>query len=222
MNWEKSKACTPLKRDFLNAFFAKERRFFLTGGSALGLFYLDHRRSYDLDFFTPENLDWLEVDGLARLCASEIQTEIHLLREAPTFRRYQLRRDDQNEIVDFVIDLSPQIDPLKCWVGNIYVDTLREITANKLTTLLSRCELKDIVDLYFLEQGGLRIEDVWADALQKDGGLDAGMIALLLDSVDLTALPDFMIKPLSLPDLRDYIDNLKKRMAILALPGSSS
>ena len=54
MNWVDSKSCTPLKRDFLREWFAKEQRFFLTGGSALGLFYLDHRRSYDLDLFTTE------------------------------------------------------------------------------------------------------------------------------------------------------------------------
>jgi hypothetical protein len=28
MNWEKSKAVTPLKCDFLQAFFSKEKRFF--------------------------------------------------------------------------------------------------------------------------------------------------------------------------------------------------
>ena len=38
MNWEDSNACTPLKRDFLRAWFAQEQRFFLIGGSALGLF----------------------------------------------------------------------------------------------------------------------------------------------------------------------------------------
>ncbi len=50
MNWEKSKALTTLKRDFLCAFFARNNSFFLTGGSALGIFYLQHRYSYDLDF----------------------------------------------------------------------------------------------------------------------------------------------------------------------------
>lgn len=57
MNWEDSKACTPLKRDFLRAWFAEEQRFFLTGGSALALFYLDHRRSDDLDLFASEVVD---------------------------------------------------------------------------------------------------------------------------------------------------------------------
>ena len=57
MNWEESKALTALKRDFLIAFFDRSQAFFLTGGSALGVFYLQHRRSYDLDFFTTEERD---------------------------------------------------------------------------------------------------------------------------------------------------------------------
>jgi hypothetical protein len=56
MQWEESSVNTPIKCQFLKAFFAREKRFFLTGGSALGLFYLDHRLSYDLDFFTVEEV----------------------------------------------------------------------------------------------------------------------------------------------------------------------
>ena len=67
MSWESSKAVTPLKRDFLKAFFAREKRFFLTGGSALGLFYLEHRYSYALDLFSQDRPDWLELDGVMRL-----------------------------------------------------------------------------------------------------------------------------------------------------------
>jgi len=72
MNWEDSNACTPLKRDFLHAWFAEERRFFLTGGSALGLFYLDHRRSYDLDFFTSDEVGAKEVQNLVHRIATRI------------------------------------------------------------------------------------------------------------------------------------------------------
>ena len=64
MNWEESKALTPLKRDFRVAFFEHGSSFFLTGGSALGLFYLDHRLSFDLDFFTTDDaLDWHLLDN---------------------------------------------------------------------------------------------------------------------------------------------------------------
>lgn len=218
MNWEKSKAITPLKREFLKSFFSREKRFFLTGGSALGLFYLEHRFSYDLDLFSNECVDWIELDGIMRICSLEVGATLQLLRDAPTFRRYCLETDECKEIVDIVVDLTPQINPQKQWLDNIQVDTLYEIMLNKITTLISRCEVKDIVDLYFLEQQGFVIEACFEDAQLKDGGLDPAMISLILDSLKVTELPDYMIKPLIIDDLRDYIFELKHRMAILALP----
>jgi hypothetical protein len=125
VNWEDSRSLTPLKRDFLKAFFARERRFFLTG---------------------------------------------------------------------------------------------HEIMVNKIATLISRCELKDLVDLYFLEKEGYRIERHFEEAQRKDGGLDPGMVSLLLDSLAITELPDYMLRPLTVGDLRTFVDDLKRRMAIMAYP----
>jgi len=218
MNWEKSKAITPLKREFLKAFFSREKRFFLTGGSALGLFYLEHRFSYDLDLFSMERVDWVDIDGTIRLCSEEIGASLQLLRDAPTFRRYSLETDECKEIVDIVVDLSPQVNPEKIWIDNIRVDTLREIMLNKITTLISRCEIKDIVDLYFLEKTGFVVEECFEDAQLKDGGLDPSMISLILNSLTITELPSYMIKTLTVDDLRNYVIELKHRMALLALP----
>lgn len=218
MNWENSKAVTPLKRDFLKAFFIREKRFFLTGGSALGLFYLEHRFSYDLDLFSQDRPDWLELDGVMRLCAEGIGATLELRRDAPTFRRYQLVRGRESEIIDLVLDISPQLDPEKPWIGDIRVDTLHEIVVNKITTLISRCELKDIVDLFFLEKAGYRVEDYFEEARQKDGGLDPAMISLLLDAQRIAELPDYLIKPLTVAALCAFVDDLKRRMALLAYP----
>lgn len=219
MNWEKSSASTPLKRDFLNAFFEKEKRFFLTGGSALALFYLDHRKSYDLDLFSTESIEWMEIDGWVRLCASNISAQVQVVRDAPTFRRYKLDRKPDAEVVDIVLDVTPQVDAEKRNVGGIQVDTLHEIMVNKITTLIGRAEIKDIIDLLFLEKEGWRIEDYFEDAKLKDGGLDAGMIAMILNSLKVSELPDYMIKPLTLDELRTYISDLKTRFLILAHPG---
>lgn len=220
MNWEKSKALTPLKRDFLRAFFSKEKRFFLTGGSALGLFYLEHRYSYDLDLFTIETPEWLEVDGVFRLCAREIGADTEMLRDSPTFRRYRLSRKAEAEVVDFVLAIDTQLDTDKEQFAVVKVDTLHEIFVNKITTLISRCEVKDLVDLYFLEQEGLCIEDCFDEARQKDGGLDPAMIASILNSVQIIELPDYIIKPLTLDELRAFVESLQERMVLLAYPGT--
>lgn len=81
------------------------------------------------------------------------------------------------EFVDVVVDRAPQLDVQKAEFGTIRVDTLREIIANKLTTLLSRTGLKDVVDLYFLEQAGHDLLASIPDAQAKDGGWEPAVIA---------------------------------------------
>ncbi len=219
MNWENSSAITALKRDFLKAFFTNEKRFFLTGGSALGLFYLGHRYSYDLDFFTTQRLEWVEVDGVVRRCAADLGASVQIVRDAPTFRRYLLCRESEQEVLDFVLEVSPQVDKEKNRMGGITVDTLHEIMLNKITTLIGRSEVKDVVDLYFLEKAGFRVDDYFEEARQKDGGLDPAMISMLLASMNVRELPDYLLEPLTLDELQLFVKDLQRRLALLAFPG---
>ncbi|NOY74957.1 MAG: nucleotidyl transferase AbiEii/AbiGii toxin family protein, partial [Kiritimatiellaeota bacterium] len=105
VNWENSKALTALKKDFLQEFFAVEKRFFLTGGSALGIFYFDHRLSYDLDFFTTESdVEWKPIEGKIRDICERINAEYEPVTRSPSFQRFQMRRGAEKEIIDFVIE----------------------------------------------------------------------------------------------------------------------
>jgi hypothetical protein len=218
MSWEDSKACTPLKRDFLRAWFAHEQRFFLTGGSALGLFYLDHRRSYDLDLFTSDEVEGKEVQNLVQRVASGIGAECRALRTAPDFHRFRLVRGEERELVDVVVDRAPQLDSQKTSFDGILVDTLREIIANKLTTLLSRTEVKDVVDLYFLEQAGHDILAAIPDAKAKDGGWDPAVVSMLLDGLDATELPPWLLRSLTREELLAFLHRLRLAIAAKALP----
>lgn len=218
MNWEDSKACTPLKRDFLLAWFAQEQRFFLTGGSALGLFYLDHRRSYDLDLFTSDEVGGKEVQNLVLRCASQIAADCASLRTAPDFHRFRLTRGQEREVIDVVIDRAPQLDSQKVSFGPIRVDTLREIIANKLTTLLSRTELKDVVDLYFLEQAGHDLLAAIPDAKAKDGGWEPAVVSMLLAGLHVSEMPAWMIRDLAPADLEAFLNRLRLAIAAQALP----
>ena len=220
MSWEDSNACTPLKRDFLHAWFAQERRFFLTGGSALGLFYLDHRRSYDLDFFTSDEVEAKEVQNLVHRTADRIDAECHAIQSAPDFHRFRLVRGGQREIIDVVVDRAPQLDPRKADFGVIRVDTLREIIANKLATLISRSELKDVVDLFFLEQAGHDILSSIPDAQAKDGGWDPAVVSMLLDGLDTSELPPWLLRSLTPEELHAFLKRLRLAIAAKALPPS--
>lgn len=178
MNWEDSNACTPLKRDFLHAWFAEERRFFLTGGSALGLFYLDHRRSYDLDFFSSDEVGAKEVQNLVHRIAARIGAECHAIQSAPDFHRFRLVRGEEREIIDVV------------------------------------------VDLYFLEQAGHDILSSIPDAQAKDGGWDPAVVSMLLDGMDTSELPPWLLRSVTSEELDAFSKRLRLAIADKALPPS--
>jgi hypothetical protein len=219
MNWEESKALTALKKDFLKAFFDRSQAFFLTGGSALGIFYLQHRLSYDLDFFTTDaHIEWHLLDNEIRSISAAIGTQCETVTAAPTFRRYQLNRGTEREIVDFVVEMVPQLDPEKNKFGKLRVDTLREITVNKICTLIGRCEVKDLVDLFFLSKRGFTVRDHFAEAHQKEGGLDPAMISFILARTTIEKTPDYVLEPLDLNELRAFVQGLQLELADLAFP----
>lgn len=219
MNWENSRALTPLKRDFLAAFFARNAGFFLTGGSALGVFYFAHRLSYDLDFFTTDDrVNWHLVDNDARAAARAIGADLRSITVSPSFRRHTLIRGTESEILDFVHEQAPQLDEHKDSFGIVRVDTLRDILANKIGTLVGRCEKKDIVDLFFLERHGWRALDHLDDARRKEGGIDPAVIAHLLQGVHFERLPDYMIADVAPAELEAFTRRLEREFSTLAFP----
>ncbi len=222
MNWEESKALTTLKRDFLKAFFERSQAFFLTGGSALGVFYLQHRLSYDLDFFTTdERIEWHLLDNDVRSISGAIGAECEAITAAPAFRRYALKRGAVREILDFVVEMSPQIDAEKERFGKVRVDTLREIAVNKICTLVGRCELKDLVDLFFLSKRGFLVREHLDEARRKEGGLDPAMLSFILARTTVDQVPDYVLEALDLDDLRNFVRNLQREFAELAYPDTA-
>ncbi len=218
MNWEKSKSLTPLKHDFLKSFFKKSQDFFLTGGSALGIFYYDHRFSYDLDLFTVKEIDWYFLEKLFISVAEEINAEYKSITKAPFFHRYELKRGKDKELIDFVIEKVVQVDKEKKTFDIIKVDTELEIGINKICTLLSRTELKDIIDLYFLVKNGFDIKENIEKAKLKDGGIEPAIISYLLSQFKISKLPDYMIEKVSIEELEKFISDIKKLMAEIAYP----
>ena len=204
------------QQEVLSGFFERESRFFLTGGAALAGFHLGHRRTQDLDLFTTE--EHIEA-GAAALTATaqELGASVEALQTYPDFRRYLLRRAGETVVVDLVRDLAPQLYGEKRVINGIRIDPPEEILANKLCTLLSRAELRDLVDVRALEQAGFPMERYFEAASQKDGGLTPGQLAWVLSEIRIgdDAQPPGGV---SASELRDYLQDLRARLARMALP----
>lgn len=207
-----------LQEKVLLGFFSKTRSFFLTGGAALAAYHLGHRTTDDLDLFT-SSADLDEGVSALQSVADEEGASIQALRTSPDFRRFLLTFGGESVVVDLVRDRAPQIHVEKLDRDGVLVDPPAEILANKLCTLLSRGEVRDLVDVLFLERAGLRVEDALAPASTKDGGLTPAQLAWVLSQI--TVGPDARIPGGITPDeLRSFLEDLVSRLARLAWPAT--
>ena len=121
--------------------------FYLTGGSALGRFYLNHRFSADLDFFMNKNE---EFHGLIKNIEIVLAKQFSLLKGQSIiyedFVRFYIEDEEEVLKIEFVNDIA-----YRCGVPNNYkygfIDTPLNILTNKLTALVSRDEPKDVFDI---------------------------------------------------------------------------
>lgn len=208
---------SPMQDEVLEAFFAREKGFFLTGGAALAGFHLGHRTTDDLDLFTVEPDAFERGRHVLADLAAAVGAQHAVRQDAPGFRRTVLTRGDDAVVVDLVLERAPQMTFPKLTLRGVIVDPPAEIAANKLTTLAGRAEERDLVDLMFLERAGHRVEDSLAPALAKDGGCTPATLAWLLSEV---SIPDGAKLPagVSPAELRAFVTDLGARLRRAAFP----
>ncbi len=208
----------PLQTNLLDAFFRRERGFYLTGGAALAGFHLGHRTTDDLDLFASEDrLD--DGDRALRDAAKELNATIESVQTTPEFRRRIVRRQSESVVVDLVFEPVPQLSSKKLEIHGIRVDPPEEIFSNKLCTLMSRAEVRDLVDVMFLERTGLRAEAYLEAAHAKDSGFTAAQLAWVLSQIaigDDAAIPGD-VRP---DELRGFLHSLVERLTSIARPRS--
>jgi hypothetical protein len=211
-----SSQLSALQQDFLRAFFQREDRFFLTGGAALAGFHLRHRETHDLDLFTLEDA---MTDGMGAVydVARELGGTLEAIQTSPDFRRVLLRRREEAIVIDLVHEYVAQAVPEKPVVNGVRVDPPQEILANKLCALLSRSEIRDLVDVRALELAGYPMDDALKAAATKDKGLTPAQLGWVLSEIELG---DDLIPPggVSAEELRRYLKEFITRLAGHAFP----
>ncbi len=113
--------------------------------------------------------------------------------------------------MDLIREYVVQMSPEKLIIGNIRVDPPEEIMANKLCALLSRSEIRDLVDVRALELAGYKLEDALTAAQAKDRGLPPAQLAWVLSQIEFGS---DMIQPgdVSAQELRAYLAELIIRL----------
>jgi len=123
---------------------------YLTGGTALARFHFSHRLSEDLDFFTTtDNLQVIANDLRLKLIQQGFEVETDQL--SVYFSRFYLLDDDVRLKIEFAKELH-LIDPLEQTEKQIFINSLEDIGANKISAFEDRATIKDLVDLYYITQ----------------------------------------------------------------------
>jgi len=164
--------------------------FYLTGGTALSAFYLYHRRSDDLDFFTAEDV---EIEPILSFLNS-IPGKKGIKYERKYDRRIFLLEYPHGSFlkVEFTRYPFKHIAPLKKY-ANMWVDSIQDILANKLISMTDRRDPKDFIDTYFILKvyPDLNLEEAINKSEEKFGvkGVSAILSGRFLNPPDLGNIP---------------------------------
>jgi hypothetical protein len=194
----------------------------LTGGGALAGFHLAHRSTRDLDLFWRErgSLDRTPADAAHLLRANGL--EVQVLRSAPTFSAMRVGDGQEECVVNLVAEPFGPVDtPQRAEVlgATISIDTAHEILVNKLTALLSRSELRDLIDVEALLDAGGDLDRALRDAPRKDAGFSPLTLAWVLKDFDVGTLATAMaVGPAEIEELAAFKERLVQLLVGAAAP----
>lgn len=185
--------------------------FYFTGGTALSEFYLKHRESADLDFFSNVTFDPQILLETVNSWSIKYDFTAKPTFNDPVHVFFLSFKDGDSLKIDFSRYPYRQIEEPKDF-GGLRVDSLYDIAANKLLTVNQRTEVKDFVDLYYL----MKEFNFWQ---LKDGVIAKFNMEMdpFLTAVDFMKVEKFqampkMFKKLDLETLKNFFRKQAKKL----------
>ncbi len=185
--------------------------FYFTGGTALSEFYLKHRYSDDLDFFSLADFDSFALNQVISRWSKKLGFS-YSSRQIEKVFSYDLKfTEDYSLKVDFAMYPYIQVEPLVSFNG-LKVDSLQDIAVNKTVTLGQRTNVKDFVDFYYLSQKFGLFELVELSNLKFKRDYDPVLLACDFIKVEKFSFLPKMITNLTVDELKRYFLHLAKEM----------
>jgi predicted nucleotidyltransferase component of viral defense system len=186
----------PYQIKILRLFFATPfaKPFFLTGGTALSAFYLAHRDSKDLDFFSLDRFDLQQLGVVIADIAQEMGCEISTKVKSDTYNEIYFENKDWRQRIDIVKEQPKRFGDIVDIEG-VRVDSLENIGSNKINAIFGRLEIKDYIDLYsIVTQTKYTFDELFGLARQKDLGLSEFYFAnAIADISQIQTWPDLKV-----------------------------
>ncbi len=192
--------------------------FYLTGGTALSKFYLGHRKSNDLDFFTSEEEliqpFSLKIEAALKKAGFNVERK----RGFRSFIELVVSAPSESTIIHLALDSPYRLDSIIMAeeFPGLRIDSLKDIAANKLLAIFGRATLRDFVDVLFLVREKFEKKDLILMAKKKDPGFDLYWLATAFERVKEFSADSpemlLMVKPCSIETLSAFFDEWRREI----------
>ena len=189
------------------------RQFYLSGGTALAAFYLQHRYSEDLDFFSESEFDVSEITVFLKTIQKDLRIEKIDFQQSYNRNLFFLHIGEEVLKTEFTYFPFPRIEKGRKEYG-MEIDSLLDIAANKLFTIYQRTTARDYIDLYAIcKEKGFSIDElIWKAKAKFDWHIDPLQLGTqFLKAKEAEDYPR-MIREVPPPEWQNFFEEEAKKL----------
>lgn len=123
--------------------------FYLSGGTALAEYYLHHRYSEDLDFFSQKDIDPMAIHAILKKLTPQLKIQKVDYQQSFNRNLFFLHFKDEVLKTEFTYYPFSHIEQPK-EINAIRIDSLTDIAVNKTFTIYQKPRSRDFIDLYLI------------------------------------------------------------------------
>jgi len=190
------------------------QRFYLTGGTALSEFYLKHRISEDLDFFSENEVNSIPIVRFLKEKNKALELQKYDTRRILGLYTFFLHFKDKEILkVDFSYYPFSKIEKgIK--FKSLEVNSIYDIAVDKVHTVVLNPRARDFIDIYFIiKEKGYDFKKLLLDAKAK---FDWHITALELGArlIEAAKLSDYprMLKEIEHKEWKEFFLNEAKKL----------
>lgn len=190
-------------------------RFYLTGGTALAEYYLDHRLSEDLDFFAEHEFDPQAISAFFKKIKTKVGIRKTTYEQSFNRNLFFLELEHDSIKTEFTYFPFPRIEQRKK-IGSLGIDSLLDIAVNKLFTIYQKPRSRDFIDLYCIlqKEKSWTVDDLTKKAQIKfDNFLEPLQLSGQFTKADMLKDYPKMLRKLPDTEWQSFFINEAKRIA---------
>lgn len=128
-----------------------QQNFYLSGGTALAEYYLHHRISEDLDFFSLEEVNHIAIQSIFKKIKPKINFQKITFESSFNRNLFFLHFSDEMIKTEFTYYPFEQIEP-PLVKNTLKIDSIIDIAVNKVNVIFTTPRTRDFIDLYLILQ----------------------------------------------------------------------